>query len=83
MSNLIALLSLDFLKLVLLSVLIASPIAWYVMNQWLQTFAFRVEIGWQVFVFTTILAVLIAFITVSFQAIKSAMANPVKNLRME
>ena len=83
MANLIALLSFDFLKLVLLAIVVASPLAWYIMNQWLQTFAYRVEIGWQVFLFTTVLAVLIAFITVSFQAIRSAMANPVKNLRTE
>ena len=83
MSNLIALLSFDFLKLVLLSIVVASPLAWYIMNQWLQTFAYRVEISWQVFAYTTILAVLIAFITVSFQAIRSALANPVKNLRTE
>lgn len=82
-SNLVALLSIDFLKLVLLSVIIASPVAWYIMNQWLQTFAYRVDITWQVFALTTILAILIAVFTVSFQAIKTAMVNPVKNLRTE
>lgn len=82
-SNLVALLSLDFLKLVLLAVLIAAPLAWYAMNKWLQTFAYRIEISWQVFALTALLAVFIAFVTVSFQAVKAALVNPVKNLRTE
>jgi putative ABC transport system permease protein len=81
--NLTSLLSIDFLKLVILAVVLASPLAWYIMQHWLQTFAYRVSIGWQVFALTTGLALLIALATVSFQAIKAAMTNPVKNLRTE
>ena len=77
------LLSKDFLKLVILSVAIASPIAWYTMNKWLMDFAYRIDIGWQIFVAAGILALLIAVITVSSQAIKAAIANPVKSLRTE
>jgi len=77
------LLSGDFIKLVVISLLIASPLAWYFMNKWLQDFAYRVEITWGVFVIAAILALGIAFITVSLQAIKAAIANPVKSLRTE
>ena len=81
--GLVGLLSKDFLKLVLIAVLIASPLAWYFMNQWLQNFAYQTTISWQVFALTTMLAVLIAFVTVSYQAIRAALANPVKSLRTE
>ncbi len=77
------LLSRDFLQLVGLSCLIAFPLAWWAMNKWLQGFAYRVEIHWTVFVFSGMLAMLIAVSTVSFQAIKAAIANPVKSLRTE
>lgn len=77
------LLSKDFIKLVLLAIIVASPIAWYAMNKWLQNFAYRIDIEWWVFVLAGILAVLIALLTVSFQAIKAALANPVKSLRTE
>jgi putative ABC transport system permease protein len=79
----VALLSKDFLKLVGIAVLIASPLAWLAMNKWLQSFAYRIHISWTVFVITTLAALLIALITISFQAIKAAMANPVKSLRSE
>ena len=82
-SNVIALLSKDFLKLVLVAVIIASPIAWYAMNKWLQNFSYRITISWQVFALTAFLAVFIALLTISFQAIKAAIANPVKSLRTE
>jgi putative ABC transport system permease protein len=82
-SSLVSLLSLDFLKLILVAIVLASPLAWYIMREWLQTFAYRVDITWQVFVLTSVLAILIAFCTVSYQAIKAALANPVKNLRTE
>jgi putative ABC transport system permease protein len=82
-ANLVALLSFDFLKLVILAVVLASPIAWYVMQEWLQTFAYRVSISWEVFALTTFLAIMIALLTVSFQAIKAALVNPVNNLRTE
>jgi putative ABC transport system permease protein len=82
-SNIVTLISKDYLGLVLISVVIASPIAWYAMNKWLQDFAYRVHIQWWVFALTAFLAVLIAFFTVSFQSVKAAMANPVKSLRSE
>jgi len=82
-SGIVGLLSKDFLKLVFLSILIASPLAWYFMNNWLQNFAYRISIGWWVFVAAGVIAVLIALITVSIQSIKAAIANPVKSLRNE
>ena len=81
--NIAGLLSRDFLKLVLVAIVIASPIAWYAMKKWLMDFEYRVSIGWAVFAITTASAVLIALITVSFQALKAALANPVKSLRTE
>ena len=83
MSGIIGLISKDFLKLVIIAIIIAIPIAWYFMHNWLQDFAYRVDIGWWVFAITGILAVFIAFVTISFQAIKAAVANPVKSLRTE
>jgi len=77
------LLSIDFLKLVLIAIIIATPIAWLMMNKYLQNFAYRIGIQWWVFALTAIIALFIAFITVSFQSVKSAMANPVKSLRSE
>jgi putative ABC transport system permease protein len=82
-SGVVALLSKDFLKLVVIAVIIASPLAWYGMNKWLQNFSYRISISWPVFVLTTVLAVFIALFTISFQAIKAATTNPVKNLRTE
>ncbi|MCU7548573.1 ABC transporter permease [Chitinophagaceae bacterium LB-8] len=79
----VLLLSKDFVKLVLISLLIASPVAWYFMNQWLQDFAYRIDLGLWVFVVAGVSALMIALITVSFQAIKAAIANPVKSLRTE
>jgi len=80
-ANIAALLSKDFMRLVLIAIVIASPLAWYIMNQWLQNFAYKVEVSWWMFAATGIVAVFIALATVSFQAIKSALANPVKSLR--
>jgi ABC-type antimicrobial peptide transport system permease subunit len=77
------LLSKDFLQLVLLSCLIAFPVAWWVMYNWLQDFQYRVNIHWWVFVAAAVLAILIALITISFQAVKAALTNPVKSLRTE
>ncbi len=82
-TNITALLSADFIKLVLLSILIATPIAWFAMNKWLQGFAYRTNISWWVFVLAAAIALIIALITVSFQAVKAALANPVKSLRSE
>ncbi len=81
--NVVGLLSKDFLKLVLIAVVIASPITWFVMNKWLQDFAYRTNISWTVFVITALLAGSIALLTISFQSIKAALANPVKSLRTE
>jgi putative ABC transport system permease protein len=82
-TSIVALLSKDFLKLVAVAVIIASPIAWFVMNKWLQSFAYRTNISWMVFAVTTLVALCIALFTISFQAIKAAIANPVKSLRTE
>ena len=79
----IALLSKDFLRLLIIAVVIASPLAWWAMHKWLQNFAYQTSITWQVFALTTSIAVLIAFITISFQAIKAAIVNPIKSLRTE
>ena len=76
--GIIKLLSKDFLKLVVLAMVMATPIAWYIMNKWLQDFAYRITISWWMFLVAGLAAILIALITVSFQAIKAAMANPVK-----
>jgi predicted permease len=77
------LLSKDFLKLVILSSLISFPIAWWLMHNWLQNFAYRVQINWWVFIVAAVLAIVIALFTISFQAIKAALSNPVKSLRTE
>jgi len=82
-TSIVALLSKDFLKLVIVAVIIASPLAWFVMNKWLQSFAYRTSISWTVFVITTLVALFIALITISLQAIKAAVANPVDSLRSE
>ncbi|MBV9963155.1 MAG: FtsX-like permease family protein, partial [Parafilimonas sp.] len=82
-TSIVTLLSKDFLKLVVVAVIIASPIAWLVMNKWLQSFAYRISISWIVFVITTLTALFIALLTISFQAIRAALANPVKSLRTE
>ncbi len=81
--TLFALLSKEFLLLVLLAMVIASPLAWIAMNNWLQDYAYKVNISWWMFVVAGLSAILIALITVSFQAIKAAVANPVKSLRTE
>lgn len=77
------LLSLDFIKLVIVSIIIATPIAWFAMNRWLETYSYRISMGWGIFGLAGFLAILIAVITVSLQAIKAAMANPVDSLRSE
>ncbi|MDJ1471793.1 ABC transporter permease [Xanthocytophaga flava] len=82
-SQITLLLSSDFLKLVLLANGIALPVGWYAMNQWLHNFAYRADVSWQVFMWTLILALGIAFLTISFQTIKAALQNPVKSLRTE
>lgn len=81
--NIINLLSRDFLKLVIISFVVAAPLAWFFMHRWLNDFAYRTAIGWWVFIIAAVLAILIAVATVSFQAIRAAVANPVKSLRAE
>jgi len=77
------LLSIDFVRLVVVAIVIATPVAWYAMNKWLADFAYRVSIGWGVFVMAGVTAVGIAVVTVSWQAVKAARANPVRSLRSE
>ena len=78
-----SLLSRDFLKLVVIAMIIALPIAWWAMNLWLQDFAYRTNISWWIFIVAGGAALLVALLTVSFQAIRAALANPVKTLRMD
>jgi ABC-type antimicrobial peptide transport system permease subunit len=83
LADIIILLSKDFIQLVVIAFIIASPIAWYAMTQWLQNFEYRAPIGWWVFALAGLIAVLIALVTISFQAVKAAVANPVNSLRSE
>ncbi|MCX6215313.1 ABC transporter permease [Spirosoma sp.] len=82
-SGVVAMLSKDFLKLVLNAIMVASPVAWYVMNRWLQDFAYRIQIEWWVFALAGLLASGITLLTVSFQSVKAALMNPVKSLRSD
>lgn len=82
-TNIVRMLSKDFVKLVMLAFVIATPIAWWFMNQWLQDFAFRIELNWLMFVATGVIALVVALITLGFQAIRAAIANPVNSLRSE
>jgi len=82
-SNIVALISKDFIKLIALAVLISTPFAWWAMHKWLQSFAYRIEISWWIFALTGILAIVIALLTISFQAVIAALANPVESLRAE
>jgi len=81
--QLTSLLSLDFLKLVLIAILIASPIAWWTMNDWLKDYSYRIEIQWYYFAIAGLMAILISLATISYQAIKAALSNPVNSLRDE
>ena len=81
--NIINMLSKDFMKLVLVAMLIAFPVGWYFMNKWLRDFAYRISIDWKIFLTAGVVAMLIAILTVSAQALKAAVANPVDNLRTE
>jgi putative ABC transport system permease protein len=82
-TQIVQLLSKDFLRLVILGIVIASPIAYWAMNKWLQDFAYRVDISWWIFALAGIVAIVIALLTVSYQSIRAALANPVKSLRTE
>ena len=81
--SIVQLISKDFLRLVLIAVLIAFPVAWYAMHNWLEGFAYRTQIHWWIFVLAGGVALLVAFITISIQTVKAASANPIKNLRTE
>ena len=82
-SGIVQLLSKDFLKLVLIAIVIATPIAWWVLSKWLEAFAYRIPLDWWMFAVAGLLAIVIALCTVSFQAVRAAMANPVKSLKAE
>jgi len=82
-AGIMALLSKDFIQLVAISFLIAFPVGWWAMNKWLQSFAYRINISWWLFAAVGLLAMMLAFFTISFQTIRAAMTNPVKNLRTE
>ena len=77
------LLTKDFIKLVIVSIVIAVPVTWYVMDRWLMDFSYRITIDWKIFMVTAVITMLIAIITVSSQAIKAALANPVNSLKNE
>lgn len=79
--DIIRMLSKDFIRLIILSICIASPIAWWTMNRWLQGYAYRIDMAWWMFVSVGLVALIIALATVSFQTVKSAISNPVKSLR--
>ncbi|WP_117883515.1 ABC transporter permease [Aureibaculum luteum] len=81
--GIVTLLSKDFVRLVLIALMLAGPLAWWVMRNWLQSFAYRIEINWWVFAIAGMVAICIALLTVSFQAVKAALSNPVKSLRTE
>jgi putative ABC transport system permease protein len=82
-SNILLLLSKDFLKLILVANLIAFPVAWWIMDHWLEDFAYRTTLSWWIFLLAAVLALLIAIVTISLQTIKASIANPVKSLRTE
>lgn len=81
--NIVTTLSTDFIKLVLLSLFISIPLAWYFSNKWLENYPYRIQIGWTMFFIAAVMVIMIALATVSFQAVKAAIANPVKSLRSE
>jgi putative ABC transport system permease protein len=82
-SQIISTLSLNFLKLVMIAFVVAAPVAWMIMNWWLQDFAYRISITWWMVAMAGLIAIVVALITISFQSIKAAMANPVESLRTE
>ena len=82
-SNIVAMLSKDFLKLVLIAALVAFPVAWWGMHKWLQNFAYKINMRWEVFIIAALSATFVALFTISFQAVRAAVANPVKSLRSE
>jgi putative ABC transport system permease protein len=81
--DVVSMLSKDFMLLVLIASALAIPLSWWAMNKWLQDFAYRINMGWWIFLAAGVIALVIALVTVSSQAIKAALANPVKSLRTE
>ena len=82
-NQVVTVLSKDFVKLVILALLIAIPLAWFAANKWLQNYPYRIGLSWQIFAMAGVLVIFIALATVSFQAIRTAIANPAKSLRSE
>lgn len=82
-TNIVALLSKDFLKLVGVAIVVASPLAWWAVDRWLQHFTYRIDLNWWVFALAGALVVLVALLTVSFQSVRAALMNPVQSLRSE
>lgn len=82
-SSIVALLSKDFIKLVLVAIVLATPVTWYAMNQWLEGFAYKATIGWWVYLSAGMLAVIVAMVTISSQAVRAALVDPVKSLKSE
>ncbi|SKB96938.1 putative ABC transport system permease protein [Parapedobacter luteus] len=83
MIDIVGMLSQDFIKLVLVAAIIALPIAWWTMNRWLANFAYRIDVEWWMFAAAGLMAVIIALVTLSWQAVRAAAANPVDSLRDE
>ena len=81
--NIVFLLSSSFTKLILIAVVIAIPLAWFAINSWLEGFAYRIDLNWTIFLFASLAALFIAWLTISYESIKAAIANPVKSLRSE
>jgi len=82
-SGITALITKEFIRPVCIALLIATPLAWWAMNKWLEDFTYRINVQWWIFIVAGVVAVLIAILTVSFHAVKAAIANPVKSLRTE
>lgn len=81
--GLVSLLSRDFLKLVFMSIIVSTPLAWYAVDKWLENYAYRVNVSWQIFAIAAVAAIVISLVTISFQSVKAALSNPVKSLRSE
>jgi putative ABC transport system permease protein len=82
-SNIVVLLSRDFVKLVVLAIVIATPVSWYTMNRWLEGFAYKIDVSWWIYPLAGILAIAVALLTICFHSIKAALMNPVDSLRSE
>jgi putative ABC transport system permease protein len=81
--NVFRLLTFNFIRLVFIAFIIATPIAWYMMTQWLKDYAYKTEITWTIFALTGVLSMLIALVTISYQSIRAALAKPITNLKSE